>query len=106
MTTYLGKSCSFGLLCVSFVGFVKFCVCPSFPLSIEGRMWDVILVIPDHCLSNYFMVKLRTLYVQCGYRILNMPSNYFDEILSKAFKPIYTNIYFNGFRFIKWTGHS
>ena len=25
----LGKSLSFGLLCVSFVVFVKFCVCPS-----------------------------------------------------------------------------
>ena len=33
---------------------VKSCVCHSFLLSIEGRMWDVILLIPDHCLSIYF----------------------------------------------------
>ena len=24
---------------------------PSFPFGIEGRMWDVIVLIPDHCLS-------------------------------------------------------
>ena len=33
---------------------VKFCVCPSFPFGIEGGMWDVIVLIPDHCLSIYF----------------------------------------------------
>ena len=31
--------------------FVKFCVCPSFPSGIEGRMWDTIVLIPDHCFS-------------------------------------------------------
>ena len=29
------------------------CVCPSFPFGIEGGMWDVIVLIPDHCLSIY-----------------------------------------------------
>ena len=51
MTTCLGKSCSVGLLCVSF----KLCVRPSFPFGIEGRIWDVIVLIPDHCLSSYFV---------------------------------------------------
>ena len=37
--------------CVSWA-FVKFCVCPSFPFGIEGRLWDI--SIPDHCLSIYF----------------------------------------------------
>ena len=27
---------------------------PSFPFGIEGGMWDVIVLIPDHCLSIYF----------------------------------------------------
>ena len=31
--------------------FVKFCVCPSFLFGIEGGMWDVIVLIPDHCLT-------------------------------------------------------
>ena len=32
---------------------VKFCVCPSFPFGNEGRIWDVIVLIPDQCLSIY-----------------------------------------------------
>ena len=52
MTTCLGKSCSFGKLCLSWA-LVKFYVCPSFPFGIEGGMWDVIVLIPDHCLSIY-----------------------------------------------------
>ena len=32
---------------------VKFCDSHSFPFGIEGGMWDVIVVIPDHCLSIY-----------------------------------------------------
>ena len=31
-----------------------FYVCPSFPFGIEGGMWDVIVLIPDHCFSLYF----------------------------------------------------
>ena len=49
MTICLGKSCSFGLLCSSFVG-----ICQIFPFVIEGRMWDVSVLIPNHCLSIYF----------------------------------------------------
>ena len=29
-------------------------VCVSFPFGFEGGMWDLIIVIPDHCLSIYF----------------------------------------------------
>ena len=43
MTTYLGKSCSFGL--------------PRVPFVFEGRMWDLIVSVPDHCLSFYFASK-------------------------------------------------
>ena len=47
MTTYLGKSCSFGLLGVSFVVNVNQSVCCSFSFVFEDG-------IPDHCLSIYF----------------------------------------------------
>ena len=30
-------------------------VCPSFPFEIEGGMWNVVVLIPDHCLSIYFV---------------------------------------------------
>ena len=51
MTICLEKSCSFGLLCVSFVlAFQVLCV--SFvSFGFEDGMWDL---IPDHCLSIYF----------------------------------------------------
>ena len=49
----LGKSCSFRLLCVAFVNVYQI-VCPFSPFGIERRIWDVIVLIPDHCLSIYF----------------------------------------------------
>ena len=54
MTTCLRKSCSFGLLCVSFVNVYQFLCVSSFPFGFEGGMWDVIVLIPDHCLSIFF----------------------------------------------------
>ena len=31
-----------------------------FPFGFEGRMWDLIISIPGHCLSFYFCLILRT----------------------------------------------
>ena len=48
MTTCFGKSCLFGLLCVSFVNVYQFMgVCTSFPLGFESRMWDLIVLVPE-----------------------------------------------------------
>ena len=47
MTTCLENSCSFGLLCVSFVNVYEFCVCHSFPFGFDG-IWDLTVLIPDH----------------------------------------------------------
>ena len=50
MTTCLGKSCSFGLPRVPFVN-----CCPFMYLVISLLvMWDLIVSVPDHCLSFYF----------------------------------------------------
>ena len=38
----------------SFVGIGQTLFVSSFPFGIEGGMWDVIVLIPDHCLSIYF----------------------------------------------------
>ena len=54
MTTYLGKSCSFGLPRVPFVNCRQY-VFSYFPFGFEGRMWDLIVSVPDHCLSFYFV---------------------------------------------------
>ena len=29
-----------------------------FPFGFEGRMWDLIVSVPDHCLSFYFEITL------------------------------------------------
>ena len=46
MTTYLGKSCSFRKLSSIYVF-------SYFPFGFEGRIWDLIVSVPDHCLSFY-----------------------------------------------------
>ena len=58
MTTCLGKSCSFGLLRVPFVNCCHFYVFSYFPFGFEGRMWELIESVPDHCLSFYFVSLL------------------------------------------------
>ena len=52
MTTYLGKSCSFGLRKLPSVYVFSY-----FPFGFEGRMWDLIVLVPDRCLSFYFRIN-------------------------------------------------
>ena len=54
MTTYLGKSCSFCLPRVPFVNCRQFMYLVIF--GFEGRIWDLIVSVPDHCLSFYFTI--------------------------------------------------
>ena len=54
MTTYLGKSCSFCLPRVPFCKLSSIYVFSYFPFGFEGRIWDLIVSDPDHCLSFYF----------------------------------------------------
>ena len=54
MTTFLGKSCSFRLPRVPFVKLSSIYVFSYFPFGFEGRIWDLIVSVPDHCLSFYF----------------------------------------------------
>ena len=44
---------SINCTCLSWA-LVKFCVYP-FPFGIEGGMWDVIVLIPDLCISIFFL---------------------------------------------------
>ena len=54
MTTCLGKSCSFCLPRVPFVGCRQFMCLVVSLFGFEGRIWDLIVSVPDHCLSFYF----------------------------------------------------
>ena len=53
MTTYFGKSCSFGFPRVPFVNCGQFMHLVISLFGFEGRMWDLIASVPDHCLSFY-----------------------------------------------------
>ena len=54
MTTYLGKRCSFCLPRVPFVNCHQFMYLVISLFGFEGGIWDLIVSVPDHCLSFYF----------------------------------------------------
>ena len=54
MTTCLGKSCSFGLP-RGIRKLLSAYVFSYFSFGFEGRIWDLIVSVPDHCLSFYFI---------------------------------------------------
>ena len=49
MTTYLGKFAASAFRKLSSVYVFSY-----FPFGFEGRIWDLIVSVPDHCLSFYF----------------------------------------------------
>ena len=60
MTTYLGKSCSFCLPRVPYVNCRQFMYL-VISFGFEGRIWDLIVSVPDHCLSFYFSIRVCAL---------------------------------------------
>ena len=65
MTTCLGKSCSFGLPRVPFVNCCQYMysVFSYFPFGFEGRMWDLIVSVPDHCLLIFLLYTERAIHL-------------------------------------------
>ena len=63
MTTYLGKSCSFCLPRVPFVNCRQFMYLVISLFGFEGRIWDLIVSVPDHCLSFYFAGRTAILLI-------------------------------------------
>ena len=39
----------------------RFCACASFPIGFEGDIWDLIVSIPDQCLSFY--LKTASIFI-------------------------------------------
>ena len=42
---------------MSFVNVYQ-CVCVCFPFGLAGGMWDLIVLVPDHCLSLLFLKEI------------------------------------------------
>ena len=57
MTTCLGKSCSFDLPCMSFENVYQFAF---FPFGLESGVWDLIVIVPDHCLFSLERRRILT----------------------------------------------
>ena len=81
MTTYLRKRCSFGLPRVPFVNCRQFMYLVISLFGFEGRMWDLIVSVPDHCLSFYFEIKLISVLGKMCKNLLVKIS--FTEFLSR-----------------------
>ena len=71
MTTYLGKSCSFCLPRVPFVSCRRFMYLVISLLVL--RIWDLIVSVPDHCLSFYFTNFINK--VTCKLKNQILPQN-------------------------------
>ena len=54
MTTYLEKELFIRFSASAFRKLPSIYVFSYFPFGFEGRMWDLIVSVPDHCLSFYF----------------------------------------------------
>ena len=48
-----------------------------FPFGFEGRMWDLIVSVPDHCLSFYFPYDFHT-QPKINFEIKQIDSNRMD----------------------------
>ena len=63
MTTCLGKSCQFGLLCVSFVNVYQFVrVVPSVFLVLRVGCGIILILVPDHCLFLFTFPTINLYY--------------------------------------------
>ena len=62
MTTYLEKSLFIRFTASAFRKLPPIYVFSYFPFGFVGRMWDLIVPVPDHCLSFYFSMKSSLVY--------------------------------------------
>ena len=56
MTTYLGKALFILFAASAFRKLSSIYVFSYFPFGFEGRIWDLVVSVPDHCLSFTFRV--------------------------------------------------
>ena len=57
MTKLVGKELFIRFTASAFRKLPSVYVFSYFPLGFEGRLWDLIVSVPDHCLSFYFEKK-------------------------------------------------
>ena len=50
----MNKNIQKGFIQFTLCGHLSICECASFPFGFENGLWDLIVLVPDHCLSFYF----------------------------------------------------
>ena len=65
MTIYLGKKLFILFAASAFRKLSSIYVFSYFPFGFEGRIWDLIVSVPDHCLSFYFIQQHAVIRIQC-----------------------------------------
>ena len=71
MTT--GKELFIGFTASAFRKLLSIYVFCYFPFGLEGRMWDLIVLIPDHCLSFYFSTLVSEFILQPLPQVISIP---------------------------------
>lgn len=66
---------------VSFVNVLSICMCASFHFGFADEMWDVILLVPDHCRFVYFSVPLE----KCSLKMVSYMDFSFQNCLVQWF---------------------
>ena len=54
-----------------------------FPFGFEGRMWDLIVSVPDHCLSFYFIKTVKRVWL-FPFSVIITELNYVRAAISKT----------------------
>ena len=63
-------------------------VCLSLSFDFKGEMWDLVVLIPDHCLSIYYdFISCLSFYFTLNY------ANYQLIKYSSTFQPLATNMH-------------
>ena len=65
---------------------VCMCVCASFPFSFEGGMCDLIVLIPDYCLSFGMRPQLFLLYSLIIHSSMNLFSQHSRQFILSFFQ--------------------
>ena len=68
-----------------------------FPFGFEGRIWDLIVSVPDHCLSFYFInICIGNGSLKCHRVLISTTPSFGDKVIcwytGFTFKTLYSNI--------------
>ena len=75
MTTCFGKELFIRFTVCVFRERLSVCECASFSFSFEGKMWDLIVSVSDHCFSIYFglslSISISVIRLLLGFTLIN-----------------------------------